>query len=55
MAVVRQYRKGEVSKVEAILDIQAALTSGEAEPSNDDLTNALTSYISMLDDFNQSA
>ena len=55
VAVVRQYRKGEVSKAEAILDIQAALTSGEAEPSNEDLTNALASYITMLDDFNQSA
>ena len=41
IAVVKQFRKGEISKTEAILDIQAALTSGEDELSNEELVSAL--------------
>ena len=50
VAIARQYRKGEVTKAEALLDIQGVLTSGEADPSNDDLTNAFTCYITIIDD-----
>ena len=45
IAVVKQFKKGEISKTEAILDIQAALTSGENEPSNEELISALSSYV----------
>ena len=55
IAVVKQFRKGEISKTEAILDIQAALTSGEDEPSNEELVSALSSYISILDDIQESS
>ena len=55
IAVVKQFRKGEISKTEAILDIQAALTSGEDEPSNEELVSALSSYISILDGIQQSS
>ena len=39
IAVVKQCRKGEISKIEAILDIQAALTSEKDEPSNEELVS----------------
>ena len=53
--VVRQYGRSEVSKGEAIFQIQSSLSSGEAEPSREDLTSALTTYITMLDDVNRPA
>ena len=55
IAVVKQFRKGEISKTEAILNIQAALTSGEDEPSNEELVSALSSYISILDNIQESS
>ena len=55
IAVVKQFRKGEISKTEAILDIQAALTSGEDEPSNEELVSALSSYITILDNIQESS
>jgi hypothetical protein len=55
IAVVKQFRKGEISKTEAILEIQAALAFGEDEPSNEELVSALSSYISILDDIQQSS
>ena len=39
IAVVKQFRKGEISKTGAILNIQAALTSGEDELSNKELVS----------------
>ena len=53
--VVKQFRRGQVSKVEAILEIQANPTSGEAEPSNSELISALASYIGILNDIECSA
>ena len=53
LKVVRQYRRSEVSKGEAIFQIQSSLCSGEAEPSREDLT--LTTYITMLNDLNRPA
>ena len=53
--VVKQFRRGQISKAEAILEIQGNLTSGEDEPSNSELISALSSYIGILDDIEQSA
>ena len=53
IAVIKQFRKEGISKTEAILDIQAALTSGEDEPSNEELVSMLSSYITILDDIHQ--
>ena len=55
LEVVGQYRRSEVSKGEAIFQIQSSLCSGMAEPSREDLTSALTTYITMLDDVNRPA
>ena len=55
LKVVRQYRRSEVSKGEAIFQIQSSLSSGEAEPSKEDLTSSLTTYITMLDDLDRPA
>jgi hypothetical protein len=52
---VKQVRKGEISKAEAILEIQAFLTSGEVEPSNKELLGALSSYLTILDDIQEAA
>ena len=53
VGVIKQYRKAQISKAEAILKIQSSLTSGEAEPSNKKLISALSTYISILDDIDQ--
>ena len=55
ITVVKQFRKGEISKIEAILDIQAALTSGEDKPFNEELVSMLLSYINILDNIQQSS
>jgi hypothetical protein len=52
---VKQFRKGQISKAEAILKIQASLTSGEVEPSNEELLGALSSYLTILDDIQEAA
>jgi hypothetical protein len=53
--VVKQFSKGEISKAEAILEIQASLTSGEVEPSNEELLSALSSYLTILNDIQEAA
>ena len=53
VGVIKQYRKAQISKAEAILEIQSSLTSGEAEPSNKELISALSTYIFILNDINQ--
>jgi hypothetical protein len=50
---VKQFRKGKISKAEAILEIQASLTSKEVEPSNEELLSALSSYLTILDDIQE--
>ena len=51
--MVKQFRRGQVSKAETILEIQANLTSGET--ANSELISALSSYIGILDDIVRSA
>jgi hypothetical protein len=52
---VKHFRKGEISKAEAILEIQASFTSGEVEPSNEELLSALSSYFTILNDIQEAA
>ena len=53
VGVIKQYRKVQISKAEAILEIQFSFTSGEAEPSNEELIPTFSTYISILDDIAQ--
>ena len=53
VGVIKQYRKEQISKAEAIHEIQSFLTSGEAEPSNQELITALSTYIPILDNIDQ--
>jgi hypothetical protein len=51
----QQFRKGEISKAEAILEIQASLISGEVEPYNEELLGALSSYLTIINDIQEAA
>jgi hypothetical protein len=53
--VVKQFRKGEISNAEAILEIQASITSGEDEPSDEELLSALSSYLTILNNIQEAA
>ena len=53
VGVIKQYKKAQISKVEAILEIQSSLISGEAEPSNEELISVLSTYIYILNNIDQ--
>ena len=53
VGVIKQYRKEQISKAEAILEIQSFLTFGEAKPSNQELISTLSTYISILNNIDQ--
>ena len=53
VGVIKQYKKEQISKAEAILEIQSFLTSREAELSNQELISTLSTYISILDNIDQ--